>query len=205
MPPLKKLLFSVTASIALISVSAAPALADRNWHRGGGVYAHGFKQGVRGGHFNNRVNNVRIVNNTFNQRRFNQFNQFNQFDRRGRVFRGHPNRFHRNRGIGGAGAAAIGVGAGLLGLALINNAGRNRAPNTVIVREQVVVPPPQVVGIPQPAYNPNLPPAGQFGSCLQTREYQTTVIIGGAPREAYGTACLQPDGSWLQGPAVAVP
>lgn len=201
MPPLKKLFYSITASTALIALSAAPALADRNWHRGG-VAAHAYKQGFRNGNFNNRFNNVRIVNNNFNQRNFRNFNR--NFNRRGGFVRGYPNQFHR-RGLNGAGAAAIGVGAGLLGLALINNAGRNQAPNTVIVREQVVVPPPQIVGIPQPAYNPNLPPAGQFGSCLQTREYQTTVVIGGAPREAYGTACLQPDGSWLQGPAITAP
>lgn len=29
------------------------------------------------------------------------------------------------------------------------------------------------------------------------REYQQTVIIGGQPQQAYGTACRQPDGSWL--------
>jgi hypothetical protein len=28
------------------------------------------------------------------------------------------------------------------------------------------------------------------------REYQSTVIVNGAPKPAYGTACLQPDGSW---------
>jgi len=38
-------------------------------------------------------------------------------------------------------------------------------------------------------------------SCLQEREYQTTVIVGGNEVDAYGTACLQPDGSWNRGPA----
>lgn len=28
------------------------------------------------------------------------------------------------------------------------------------------------------------------------REYQQRVIIGGIPRESYGTACQQPDGEW---------
>lgn len=42
--------------------------------------------------------------------------------------------------------------------------------------------------------------SAQESSCLQTREYQMTVIIGGEEKDAYGTACLQPDGSWLQGP-----
>jgi len=38
------------------------------------------------------------------------------------------------------------------------------------------------------------------GSCLQEREYQTTVIVGGRSVDAYGTACLQPDGSWTRSP-----
>jgi hypothetical protein len=52
----------------------------------------------------------------------------------------------------------------------------------------------------------SIPPAGDSysyrdNSCLQEREYQTTVIVGGKEVEAYGTACLQPDGSWRRGPA----
>jgi len=39
------------------------------------------------------------------------------------------------------------------------------------------------------------------GTCLQEREYQTTVIVGGREVDAYGTACLQPDGSWKRSPA----
>ncbi len=42
-------------------------------------------------------------------------------------------------------------------------------------------------------------------SCLQTREYQTTITIGGEEKEAYGTACLQPDGSWIAGAPNLVP
>ena len=49
----------------------------------------------------------------------------------------------------------------------------------------------------QNAYQP--PPASR-STCLQEREYQTTVIVGGRPVDAYGTACLQPDGSWTRSP-----
>lgn len=35
-------------------------------------------------------------------------------------------------------------------------------------------------------------PAGEY-----CREYRQTVMIGGQQQEAYGTACRQPDGSWL--------
>ncbi len=41
-------------------------------------------------------------------------------------------------------------------------------------------------------------------TCLQEREYQTQVIVGGREVDAYGTACLQPDGSWSRGPAQVV-
>lgn len=52
------------------------------------------------------------------------------------------------------------------------------------------------------------PDTGHYGSVTPTREgrdyatgaycreYQTTVVVGGRERSAYGTACLQPDGSW---------
>ena len=41
-------------------------------------------------------------------------------------------------------------------------------------------------------------------SCLQAREYTTTMVIEGKTAEAYGTRCLQPDGSWRYGPAQPV-
>ena len=43
------------------------------------------------------------------------------------------------------------------------------------------------------------------GSCLQQREYQTTVFVGGREVDAYGTACLQPDGSWMRTPPSVIP
>jgi hypothetical protein len=37
---------------------------------------------------------------------------------------------------------------------------------------------------------------GESSSGLQCREFQHTVTIGGRTQQAYGTSCLQPDGSW---------
>ncbi len=51
------------------------------------------------------------------------------------------------------------------------------------------------------SYRPAPEPAG----CLQTREYTTTVTVDGREREAYGTRCLQANGTWLLGPAKLVP
>lgn len=42
-------------------------------------------------------------------------------------------------------------------------------------------------------------------NCLQSREYTTTIEIGGEAVPAYGQACLQPDGSWKFGDPIAVP
>lgn len=53
---------------------------------------------------------------------------------------------------------------------------------------------------PAPAYSYSEPAS----TCLQEREYQMKVIVGGKQADAYGTACLQPDGSWYRGPARVV-
>lgn len=68
-------------------------------------------------------------------------------------------------------------------------------------------PPPVVYVVPAPVYVPGpvyteplrVNPAGpsfRASNGLTCREYQTTVSVGGRMRNAYGTACLQPDGSW---------
>jgi len=57
--------------------------------------------------------------------------------------------------------------------------------------------PPRVVYAPAPV--------ATAPACVMTREYTTTVTIEGREREAYGTACMQPDGSWTRGPAKLVP
>lgn len=64
---------------------------------------------------------------------------------------------------------------------------------------------------PVPSYTPPSQPHYQSyqsyepaSTCLQEREYQMRVIVGGKESQAYGTACLQPDGSWYRGPANVV-
>jgi hypothetical protein len=59
---------------------------------------------------------------------------------------------------------------------------------------------PRVEAYPAPQYSYG--PADS--TCLQEREYQSKVIVGGKQVDAYGTACLQPDGSWRRGPAQLV-
>lgn len=70
-------------------------------------------------------------------------------------------------------------------------------------------PPPRVVYVnPPPAYYPPPPvvyqqappqtlPGGPLASAdTQCREYQSTAVVNGQRVPSYGTACLQPDGSW---------
>ncbi len=54
-------------------------------------------------------------------------------------------------------------------------------------------PPPAVYVPPAPVYAPAPAYAPAPGQC---REYQSTTMIEGRPQQVYGTACLQPDGSW---------
>lgn len=59
----------------------------------------------------------------------------------------------------------------------------------------VYYPPPVVYTQPAPIVaQPASPPYLRNGQTC--REYRTTVVIGGVQRPSYGTACLQPDGSW---------
>jgi len=39
-----------------------------------------------------------------------------------------------------------------------------------------------------------------FSQCEETRDYETTIYFDGQPAQAYGTACLMPDGTWVAGP-----
>ena len=41
------------------------------------------------------------------------------------------------------------------------------------------------------------------GGIGEQREYRSKIMVGGKQVEGYGTACLQPDGSWRYGPAQA--
>lgn len=52
--------------------------------------------------------------------------------------------------------------------------------------------PPPMVLVPSVARATRSVPA----DCLQQREYQTEILIDGKAVPAYGTACLQADGSW---------
>ncbi|PIU49663.1 MAG: hypothetical protein COS92_05425 [Desulfobacterales bacterium CG07_land_8_20_14_0_80_52_14] len=77
-------------------------------------------------------------------------------------------------------------------------------PPTVVYRDRYVyVPAPSQI-YREPITSSSVQ-AATDSSCLQTREYTTTIIIEGKEVQAYGTKCLRPDGSWSYGPAQPVP
>jgi len=57
-------------------------------------------------------------------------------------------------------------------------------------------PPPPAYYAPAPAYAPPQPMPVEAYSTANCREYQGTIVIDGQEQRSYGTACLQPDGSW---------
>jgi hypothetical protein len=48
----------------------------------------------------------------------------------------------------------------------------------------------------QPMYQYQPPPAQADGQQSYCREFQSTIVVEGRQQQAFGTACLQPDGSW---------
>ncbi len=115
-------------------------------------------------------------------------------------FGGHHGRHRSRRHHGGHTAANVllGVTAGLLFLDVVGRANRHDDAYAGTPRRVYRVAEP-------PRYAPPPQPTTTAANCLQTREYQTTIVIAGEEKEGYGTACLQPDGSWLMGPPKLVP
>ncbi|WP_417317541.1 hypothetical protein [Emcibacter sp.] len=119
----------------------------------------------------------------------------------------HSRRYHHPRAhysVHGHGSdVAIGLLAGgLLVYGLTQAAQQNNQKEVIYVPANQ---PPPAGGRGWAASPPPQQVAYSHGSCLQEREYQTTITVGNEAVPAYGTACLQPDGSWKFGPAKEVP
>ncbi|GIX16623.1 MAG: hypothetical protein KatS3mg119_0809 [Rhodothalassiaceae bacterium] len=105
----------------------------------------------------------------------------------------HHGRFHYRHHHHGHGAAYTLLGVGL-GLIAYDIARKSARAERIAEREVRYLSPP-----------PPVPPSDRDGGCLQIREYQTTITVGGEEKEAYGDACLMPDGSWRLGAPKLVP
>jgi hypothetical protein len=84
------------------------------------------------------------------------------------------------------------LGGGILGYGLGVYQHNNAANQDYYPQETSASPPPST---------PQYPTTAQMNPCLQEREYRTKIMVGGKEVEGYGTACLQPDGSWRYGAA----
>jgi len=84
------------------------------------------------------------------------------------------------------------LGGGVAGYALSNIYHGNTATPDYNPPATGAQAPPTVTQYPGPA---------SVGPCLQEREYRTKSMVGNKEVDGYGTACLQPDGSWRYGPA----
>ena len=115
-----------------------------------------------------------------------------------------PHRPRAHFGVHGHGDdVALGILAGgLLVYGLSQAAQANNQPDVVYVPATQAAP---AGGQGWAASPPPQQVSYTHGSCLQEREYQTTITVGNEVVPAYGTACLQPDGSWKFGPAKQVP
>jgi hypothetical protein len=70
------------------------------------------------------------------------------------------------------------------------------APPVYYNQPTYVVPPPQPPLILPPQQQPLQPLPPQASDGRYCREYRSSVNVGGTMKPTYGTACMQPDGSW---------
>jgi hypothetical protein len=177
---------SILASvIAMILAVPGGAWADEGRYDKG-EHDNGYQ---KKGHYNTRYNT-----------RYN--NHYNSYYKGGRYNypRYYPcntcgkNNNHHNNNNNDNDKLWIGLlGGGIVGYALGNYQQSNTYEQGYY--PQAAPPPPQTVTQYETVYPGN--------TCLQQREYRSKIMVGGRQVDGYGTACLQPDGSWRYGPAQA--
>ena len=175
---------SVLASVmAVILAVPAGAWADggrpgNDWHKGGkGKSEHS------SGHYNNHYNNHYKGYYKGGPRYYPNYYGCNNCGKNN-----HHNNNNNNDKLW------IGLlGGGILGYTL-GNVIQSHADDQGYYPQPISTPPRTVTRY-ETYYDDN--------TCLQEREYRSKIMVGGKQVEGYGTACLQPDGSWRYGPAQA--
>ena len=128
-------------------------------------------------------------------------------------FAGKRHRHHHGHHHHGY-AAAVMVGTGMLSLMLSHPRVDHYwyggwMPTRIYRHPPTVHVVPQIRYVVRPTPPPRIAPVQQRATlplgCLMIREYQTRIIIDGREVEAYGDACMQPDGSWRRGLPKLVP
>jgi len=198
---------------ALVLASTGTAMADGGRHRGGvGMHIGSGHSGGRHGGWNGSAwghgsRGTGSYGYNFGRGHYRGYGSYGP----GYGYYGYGGRGYRHH-RGGGGDAALGVVLGIVGLAAIAAAtSKDRDDDDVVYRRDEGYDR-EGTGWVNPDSQTSAPPARQgdqtaynTDSCQQVREYQTQVVIGGKTRDAYGTACLQPDGSWKQFPAQLAP
>lgn len=164
---------------------------------------HSFNRHSSRKNFSNR-SSKRNFSNRSSRRNFNRHSNrrsYSSYGYRGNYGYGGSYGYYGGHRGGHGGEVALGLlTGGLLFYALTANQRNN---DTVYVQQQPVYVQPEQ----QQQWTQRQPvqPQNLDSSCLQVREYQTTITVGNQSVPAYGQSCLQPDGSWKLGPAIPEP
>ena len=149
---------------------------DKGWNKGGNKW---------NGHYNTHYNNYKYSNNYHGYYQGKPGNYYPYYPCNNCGNHNHNNHNHDNDKLW------IGLlGGGILGYGLSTYQHSNTVDQGKSSQATDAPPPPS-----QYATTATVNP------CLQQREYNTKIMIGGKQVDGYGTACLQPDGSWRYGPA----
>ena len=152
---------------------------DKGWNKGGNKW---------NGHYNTHYNNYKYSNNYHGYYQGKPGNYYPYYPCNNCGNHNHNNHDHNYNLWYGL------IGGGILGYAL----GAYQHSNTA---EPAYYPPASTA--PPPSTVTRYETATPVDPCLQQREYQTKIMVGGKQVNGYGTACLQPDGSWRYGTAQA--
>ena len=177
---------------------AAQAMSERNNHKQGN--RHSYNNNGNKHHYNKRSNHRNYNKHNSRKYSYNRHSKSRYGYRSNRhYYSGGYYNSHRRHHSGHGGEVALGLlTGGLLFYALTANERSSYNDRTVYVQQQpTYVQPTQQQRVAQPE--------NVDTSCLQVREYQTTITVGNQSVPAYGQSCLQPDGSWKLGPAIPEP
>ncbi len=176
---------------------AAQAMSERGHHKQG---RHSYNN-----HSNKHNYNKRSHQRNYNRHSSRKYSSNRHYSSNRNYYGGSYYNSHRGGHHGShGGEVALGLlTGGLLFYALTANERNSYNDRTVYVQQQpTYVQPTQQQWTQQQRVTQ---PEKVDTSCLQVREYQTTITVGNQSVPAYGQSCLQPDGSWKLGPAIPEP
>ncbi|MEE8294906.1 MAG: hypothetical protein V3R64_04270 [Sphingomonadales bacterium] len=201
--PLKLLVAAAIALPAGLAFSDANAGSKRNKHHNSYKYSGGYSAGGHHGYgYNNRGRHYGYGYSS---------HHYKPYYGGGYYYGGHRNRHHGHGNVGAyAGLALLGLGLGYaISKSSKNDYRRDEYDDRRYQNERRYYSPPPSSGQYEQDYEgeyqePQAYRSGassfDFSQCTETREYQTSIFVDGQEQQAFGTACLMPDGSWVAGP-----